>query len=147
MGVCKVCGCNDGAAKDARSVPQIRRYFAVLKLVFESWPEGHPEQFSDHEEMRAWLQMKAGYRIASLNMPVFGIRPHLLVILIREALKAVGSHARPIEYRGRLIIWKPKSISFGAMPHAEFCKLVDDVEAVIEAETGIKIAELEQVAA
>ena len=91
--------------------------------------------------------MKAGYRDVALDMPMVGVKPDVLLILLRAALKAAGTYARPVEYRGRLIIWKPKSISFGAMPHAEFCRLVDDVEAVIEAETGIKVVELEKVAA
>lgn len=147
MGVCKVCGCNDGAAKDARSVPQIRRYFAIIRTVYDQWPERHPEQFEDAEAMRKWLQMSAGYREMVMNMPVAGIKPDLLVIMVTAAFRAVKSHARASIHKGRLIVWAPKSIAFASMPHREFCKLVEDVEAVIARETGIRVEELEGVSA
>lgn len=142
MARCTVCGCDGGTAKDLRSVPQIRRYFSVIRNTFANWPESHDEQFSSSEECRKWLQMKAGYREIALEMPIMGVRPDVLIIVLRAALQAAGSFARPVEHKGKLIVWKPRSIAFDKMPHAEFCKLVEDVEQVIVAETGMPVQEL-----
>jgi len=147
MAQCKVCGCDDGAAKDSRSVPQIRRYFAIIRALYDTWPERHEEQFESPEALRKFLQMKAGYREIALDMPIFGVKADLLVPILRAALQSAGTHARPVEHRGRLIVWRPKSIAFASMPHPDFCRLVDDVSAVIEAETGIRVEQLEGVAA
>ncbi len=147
MAQCKVCGCDDGAAKDSRSVPQIRRYFGIIRALYDTWPERHEEQFESPEALRKFLQMKAGYREIALDMPIFGVKADRLVPILRAALQSAGTHARPVEYKGRLVVWKPRSIAFASMPHKEFCKLVEDVETVIEAETGIRAEQLEREAA
>ena len=41
-----------------------------------------------------------------------------------------------------LVIFRPKSISFNKLGHKEFCRLNDEVDAVIEAEIGIKAERL-----
>ena len=59
---CPACGFDVGHNAKPRSVQQIRRHFGLYRAAFTHWPESHPHQFTNAEEYRAWLQMKAGAR-------------------------------------------------------------------------------------
>ena len=38
---CPVCDTNLGNPDGIRSVPQLRRYFSLIRATFQHWPEGH----------------------------------------------------------------------------------------------------------
>lgn len=140
---CPACGIViDDKPSKPRSIDQHRRFFAVVRAVYQHWPESHDVQFSTETECRKWLTMKAGAREVALRMPLIGVKPQIAVIIASAAMKAAGAHAVAVEHKGELVVFKPTSIRFDKMGHQEFCKLNDDVEAVIESETGLTVDEL-----
>jgi hypothetical protein len=125
-----------------RSVEQLRRYFKVIRLAFQHWPDTSARQFSSEEELRAFVQMKAGYREIAAKIPLVGLHRERAVMLVEASIRAAGSYAMPVLHNDELVIFKPRSISFQKLPHAEFCKLNDAVEAVIEQEIGVPVETL-----
>ena len=47
MSSCPQCGCDIEPAGKARSLPQLRRYFALIRAAYHHWPDSHPVQFAD----------------------------------------------------------------------------------------------------
>ena len=136
---CPVCGYADKSSGKPRSIEQHRRYFAMIKTAFDNWPERHERQFASAEELRSWLQMKAGAREVGATIPLTGMSKERAMLLAEAAIRGAGSWAMPIIHGDTLVIFKPKSVSFAKMPHADFCKLSDTVQDVIKAEAGIDI--------
>lgn len=134
---CPHCGC-ELSKPSRRSVPQLRRYFALIKAAFHHWPESAERQFASPDELRAYLQMKCGYREIGATIPIAGMSKERAMFLAEAAIRAAGSFALPVLHGDTLVIFKPKSIAFGKMMHKDFCKLVDDVDDVIFTETGIR---------
>lgn len=118
-------------------MPQIRRYFAMIKAAFHHWPESHETQFASEEEARKWLQMKAGHREIGARIPLVGLNKDKAVALVEAAIRASGSYAVPVMHGGDLVVFVPKSIAFGKLSHLAACTLFDDVAAVIENEIGV----------
>lgn len=146
---CPHCGVEIVKGGAVRSLPQHRRYFGLIKAIYDNWPEGHAEQFSSPEDCRKWLQMKAGYREVGATIPLTGMRPDRAVMLAEAAIRAAGSYARPVIHGDNLVVWRPKSIAFDRLGHIAFCSLQKEVEDVIKAETGIdpdKVFEAESAA-
>lgn len=141
VATCPVCGHSDeGRNRGApRSLEQLRRYFAVIRAAFHHWPETSARQFSDEEALRAYVQMKVGYREIAATIPLVGLNKDRAVMLVEASIRAAGSYAMPVVHKGDLVIFKPKSISFAKLGHSEFCKLNDAVEAVIEQEIGVPV--------
>lgn len=136
---CPHCGCIlNEPGKSPRSVPQLRRYFAMIKAAFHHWPETHSRQFSSVEELRAFLQMSAGFREIGATIPLTGMNKDRAVFLAEAAIRAAGSFALPILHGDTLVIFKPKSIAFAKLSHTEFCRLSDDVGEVIFNEIGVR---------
>jgi hypothetical protein len=48
----------------------------------------------------------------------------------------------PVIFADELVVWKPKSIAFGKLGHEAFCKLNDEIDAVIKEETGLEADQL-----
>lgn len=120
-----------------RSLPQHRRFFLMVSAAYFHWPETHETQFLDREDLRAWLIMKAGYRETVLDMKMGGTQALMAAKIAGAVLTSVGSRARVIPWKGRLIVMRPKSIAWAALGHGSFCKLNDAVSDVIEAELGM----------
>lgn len=144
MKECPHCGCELTPAEGgkARSPEQLRRYFAMIRAAFTHWREAHQHQFASSEELRAWLQMKAGAREIGAQIPMTGMSKERAMLLAEAAIRGAGSYAWPVIHGDTLVIFRPKSVSFAKMAHTDFCKLSDDVADVIEAETGIKVDDL-----
>jgi hypothetical protein len=144
MSHCPHCGCElvAKAGGKPRSVEQIRRYFAMIRAAYHHWPESHERQFANSEELRTWLQMKAGARQVGAQIPLTGMGKERAMLLAEAAIRGAGSHAMPVIHGDVLVVFRPKSISFSRMAHADFCRLSDDVAAVIQAETGTDPAEM-----
>lgn len=132
-----------------RSYEQHKRFFALVRQAYLHWPESHQEQFSNEEDCRKYLTMKAGWRDIASKVTLTGIREDKAILLATAVLSGLPKNigARPVLHKGQLIVWVPRSISYASMPHLEFCALSDAVAEVIEAETGIKIEEMMAVAA
>ncbi len=135
---CPVCGFHATPRKGrARSLPQHRRYFSLMHAVLHHWPETHERQFSDIHELRAWLQMKAGWRDVAAQIPIVGMPRDKTVLIVEAAIKAAGSNALPVLHGSTMVIFKPKSVAFAKMGPQEFGLLNDAVERVIRQETGL----------
>lgn len=144
LAACPVCGHQDskGHSGSPRSVEQLRRYFKVIRVAFHHWPETATRQFSNEEELRAWAQMKAGYRDIAATIPLVGMQKDRALMLVEASIRAAGSYAMPVIHKGDIVIFKPRSISFAKLAHTEFCKLKDAVEAVLEQEIGVPVEAL-----
>lgn len=121
----------------------------MCKAAYLHWPEKHNEQFSSLEDCRKYLTMKAGWRDISSKITLTGIREDKALMLVTAVLSGLkkNAHARPVIWNGQLIVWEPRSIAYDKMPHLEMCALSDAVSEVIEAETGMKVDDMMQVAA
>lgn len=141
---CPHCGCEltPPSGGKPRSGDQLRRYFAMIRAAYHHWPEHHERQWSSSEELRAYLQMRAGARVVGAQIPLSGISKERAMLLAEAAIRGAGSYAMPVMHGDVLVIFRPKSIAFDKMAHADFCKLSDDVSAVIEAETGLSTEQL-----
>lgn len=137
MKSCPHCGCELAPEGKARSGDQLRRYFAMIRAAFLHWPESHAHQFANAEELRAFVQMKAGHRTVGAQIPLTGMSKERAMLLAEAAIRGAGSYAMPVIHGDVLVIFRPKSISFGKLDHSSFCRLSDDVEAVIRNETGL----------
>lgn len=120
-----------------RSLEQLRRYFALMRAVYFHWPESHEHQFSNVEECRKYLQMKAGHREIGASIPLSGMKPEKAMFLAEAAIRAAGSYALPVIHGSTLVVFVPKSIAFHKMGHAEFCALNREIDEVIREETGL----------
>lgn len=124
-----------------RSIPQHRRYFAMLKATFSHWPEDHRFQPATEEHLRKWLQAKAGYAvIKSVETE------HMTTQQAIAAISAELALADPIHFTSAadtlFYIIQSKSIDFDTLPHRDACGLFDAVQDVIEAETDLKVAKI-----
>ena len=139
MKSCPHCGCDlvQPAGGKTRSTDQLRRYFAMIRAAFHHWPEHHERQFASAEELRAWVQIKAGAREIGAQIPLSGMPRERAMMLAEAAIRGCGSMAFPVLHGDMLVVFRPKSVSFAKMAHADFCALSDAVEAVIRNETGL----------
>ena len=138
--ICPTCG--HESKGPPRSIDQHRRYFGMIKAAFAHWPEASSRQFSSEEELRKFLQMKAGHREIAARIPLTGIRKEQAIILAEAAIRAAGSYAVAAVHGGDLIIWKPKSISFHNLSHLKFCELNTAIDDVLKEELGMSGDEL-----
>ena len=98
----------------ARSTPQHRRYFAMIRAAHKHWPESHPVQPLTEEGLREYLQVRAGYG-----------KPH------------------KIEKDGQVYVWlENQSIANSKMSQEDFAKLHDAVERIICETIGTDIETL-----
>ena len=142
MKECPHCGC---VLTKGRSLPDHRRFFALIERAFENWPEGHEFQPESREHLRAWLTCKAGYRESTpIHMPDMATdrMRDLFRLSIEAAISAAGGAAFVVPYRDVVAVVRPKSIAWDKIDQREFSKLRDAVSDVIETETGIKVDHL-----
>lgn len=139
---CPECGAVFGSA---RSIADHRRFFGLVRAAFLQWPESHPEQFADEEQLRAWLLVQAGhFSVDSIPYPEECQDNEAIKTLFRLAVEA--THAACYRKRGYaairvsaggIEILTPKSIDF-RLPQKEFGPIRDAVEQIIELAIGVK---------
>lgn len=139
---CETCGCPVRMSDKRRSVPQLRRYFALVRAAYTHWPEAHETQFSCENEFRKWLQMKAGHREVAARIPIVGMKRERALALVEASLRASGSYAIPVAHGGDIVVLVPRSIAFGRLSHLAACALFDAVADVIKAEAGMDTEQL-----
>lgn len=137
MKKCACCGCDVDGNDKPRSLPQLRRFFALIRAAHHHWPETCEHQFSSDEELRKYLTMAAGWRDVAARIPLVGVPADLTKMIVRQAFAAAGTHAWPVIHHGELVIWVPRSIAFHSMGPAEFSQLSDAVAVVIKDLTGL----------
>lgn len=131
---CPVCQTSVSTNK-ARSIPQMRRFFGVLRAMFHHWPhEGFQPESEEH--LRAYVLCKSGHAdVTSIDVP--DRATDALVVTIQAALKAAGSYAFVQPDGDTIKIFKPKSIAFARLSHSEFSALNTRVEEVYRVETKL----------
>lgn len=140
---CQHCGVDLAPPKRGkpRSVPQNKRYFAMIKAAFSHWPESHRFKPMTEERLRKWLQARAGY--ASINtIETEGMTNAQCV----AALAAAIMSADPVHFvsakGSKLHVIQSRSIDFDTLPHLAACALFDTVADTIEAETGLNVDQI-----
>lgn len=140
---CPHCQCEIDGKSKPRSVDQLRRFFAMLRAIYQHWPESAEFQPDDMEHLRKFALIKAGHR-ETTDVPVAFAEDQpgltkLTAFAIEGALKAAGAYAfiRPHPDGGLVRVFKAKSIAFDKLGQAEFNALNDAVETVYASETGL----------
>lgn len=140
---CPHCQCEIDGKSKPRSVDQLRRFFAMLRAIYQHWPESAEFQPDDMEHLRKFALIKAGHR-ETTDVPVAFAEDQpgltkLTAFVIEGALKAAGAYAfiRPHPEGGLVRVFKAKSIAFDKLGQAEFNALNDAVETVYASETGL----------
>jgi hypothetical protein len=128
-----------------------RFFFAIIRAAYDNWPEAHPEfQPVDEDQLRAWLlcRTKHSARVGNLlniRGPVDAAWEAKLADFVAMAVIAVRQHgyALPVtDESGYIELIVPKSIAYEQLGEEEFAPIRDDVFALIEANTGMKLKEL-----
>jgi hypothetical protein len=130
---CPHCG-----ASDARSVPQLRRFFAVVRAAFEQWPERDTFRPDNAEHLRAFLLCAAGWR-TEVAIEIRDTQSANGAALAAKALmRATGHHCWITADGEKLTIYAPRSISFTKANHKAICRVFEDVEGIIANRLGIR---------
>ena len=139
MSHCNHCGgvLDKASNGKPRSLEQHRRFFGLCRAVFHHWPASHAVQFGDEIECRKWLTMKSGHRDIGARIPLVGMNRQKALLIVEAAIRGCGSYAVPVVHGDSLVVWTPKSIAFSKLGHHAFCKLNNEVEDVIRAETNL----------
>ena len=140
MTKCPHCGCDvDPVKGKPRSPEQLRRFFAVLRAMFNHWPESIDFQPHTEEHLRSWVICQSGRgKIAKTEQ-----LPPISDAELRGEVKAIVTRALSDEKHfprwknNTCAVYVPKSIAFPNMGQAEFNKLNDEVEAVYKDKTGL----------
>jgi hypothetical protein len=125
-----------------RSVEQLRRYFALIRAVYYHWPETHKEQFANENDLRKYLQMRAGHWEIGSKVELGGLSKEQALLLAEAAIRGSGTYAVPRIHGDSLVVFRPRSIAFRNLGHREFCELNEKVSEVIKTETGLDHNEL-----
>ena len=120
-----------------RSVPQHRRYFALIRAAFYHWPDKHSFRPMSEEHLRKWLQAKAGHRTVT-TIDTAGMTNEQAAAAIAAQVKKAGPFAFHEAKGSRFYSIESVSVDFDTLPHLEACGLFDAVADIIEAETGLR---------
>lgn len=123
---CPICNAQD---TQARSIPQHKRFFGVLRAAFYHWPEQAQFQPESEEHLRAYLLVKTGHHTLH-NVQVNTSAIELVLTTVRAALRAAGSYAFCETDGNDIKIFKPKSIAFHKLSSRAFNELNQKVEEV-----------------
>src|SRR5688572_25604224 len=135
------------AGPKARSPADHRRFFGVIRAAFMHWPDTTASGFQpeDPEHLRAWLLCRAGYKQVT-EIPFDDEWPeamrNLATLAAEGALRAAKSHAFVRPFPGGLYVFTPKSLNFESLGQKEFGTIREQVEEIIEFETGKTASEL-----
>jgi hypothetical protein len=123
-------------SRKPRSYQQHKRYFAMLRAVHFQWPETHERQFPNRTALRKWAQMKAGHHTTK-TVDLYGIPMSKARLIVQSALEGAAPYSEAVVQGRNLVIFSPLSINYDTLGHKEFCRLNDEVDGVIRAETGL----------
>lgn len=124
-----------------RSVPQHRRYFALIKAAHSHWPETHRFKPMSEEHLRKWVQAKAGYATVR-TVDTAGMDTQSAIVAVAAMLAAADPMHFTSVTGARFHVIESKSINFDTLPHLAACALFDAVAETIEAETGLRAEQI-----
>ena len=119
-----------------RSVPQHKRFFALIRAAHSHWPSTHRFQPMSDDHLRRWLQAKAGY-VNVRTVDTTGMDVESAVTAIAAELASAHPMHFTSKVGARFHIVESKSIDFNTLPHLAACALFDAVADTIKSETGL----------
>jgi len=137
MSHCPHCGVElEKPRSKHRSVPQHRRYFALIRAAHSHWPDTHRFRPMSEEHLRKWLQAKASYcNIRTVDTA--GMDTQSAIVAVAAELAAADPMHFTSVVGARFHVIESKSIDFDTLPHLAACALFDAVADTIRAETGL----------
>jgi hypothetical protein len=139
---CPVCGYHEPKNGKPRSIDQLRRYHSLIRAAYEHLPESFDQQFSSLTEFRKWCEMKVGWREIGAKIELRRISKEQAMMLAEVAIRGTGSFAWPVIHGDTLVIFRPKSVAFTAMPHLEFTALSNAIDDLIREIIGVEPEQL-----
>lgn len=147
MNSCPECG--SIIEPKARSLPDHRRTFGLIRAAFLNWPEGHPFQPNCEEHLRAWTLVEAGYcNVEFIPYPeeCNDQSVQALFRLAIEATHAAHSRARAFTFlrvsAGGVEVRWARSLSFKTISQREFAPIREAVEQILELALGVPADQL-----
>ena len=136
---CPHCGVEieEPKAGKPRSVPQHRRYWALVRAAYNHWPSKHRFTPMSEDHLRKWLQVQAGHRIVE-TLDMDGMALDVALASVAAQITKSGPMAFHESVGTRFYSIVSASIDFDSLPHLAACALFDAVAEVIEAETGLR---------
>jgi hypothetical protein len=130
----------------ARSVPDLRRFFAVLRKTYDNWPHAVDFQPDSEDHLRGYLLVQAGHRHVEFLPYPEGCDNQAVKALFRMAVEAAfaamdrrRSHAELRVSQSGVEVITPRSIAFEALTQKEWGPIRESVEAVIERVLSVPI--------
>ena len=148
---CPECG---AVLTKSRSSQDHRRLFGMIAKAFLHWPETHEFQPSSAEQLRAWLQCRAGhYESTPIFVENINLFPEdkrdVAFKLVRLAVEAAvsaalaeGSYAFTRVHGDAIAVFRPKSIAWSSLDQKAFGPLREAIEAEIENAIGVPVDQL-----
>jgi hypothetical protein len=113
----------------------------MIRAAHAHWPESHRFKPMNDDRLRRWLQAKAGYSVVK-TVDVGSMTRDQAVLAIAAEL----ANADPVHFTSATVdsfyVIESRSINFDTLPHLSACALFDAVADTIEAETGLKVADI-----
>lgn len=131
MTTCPHCGCE--FTPEQRSVQQHRRFFKLMRVAFDHWPESYKAfQPSDPEHLRAWLICHKDCDYRAITDVHLGHEPTPAEIgLIQGGLDASGAYAWCFPLPEGYLVVRPKSMSFQKMGHKKACTVMAVIDEMV----------------
>lgn len=139
MRTCPDCG---AVIDKKRSIPQHRRFFAIIHAAFHQWPENHEFHPESSEHLRAWLLCKAGWFSAKYIEAEEGADAKVIAASVEAAFEAADAVAFVRVHGDRVAVFAPKSIEFASADQRAFAPIAQAVDEIIEEALGVPPGEL-----
>jgi hypothetical protein len=112
--------------------------------MYNHWPEAAEFQPHCEEHLRKWVLCKTGHcKVVQTLQAPRSSNPAFMAAMMKFAETLLGMENRFGRWKGStLAVYEAKSISFHKLGQADFNKLNDEVEAVYESETGLKVEQV-----
>lgn len=118
-----------------RSPRQHAFFFAAIRKAYDNWPEDHPFQPMDEEQLRWWLEIQAGWGTAMAFEDPLEAASYMAQWGWRKNMwcKVHGTD---------VVVFIAKSIAYKSMKPADFKTLVNKVDKILLDEVGFGMSEL-----
>ena len=130
MTTCPHCGCE--FTPKQRSSPQHRRFFKLVSVAYQHWPERHYFKPSSSEHLRAWLICQKDCEYREISTVVLGREPTPYELsTIQGGIDAAGAYAWAFPYSDGYLVVRPKSMAFDKMPHKKACTVMAIIDELL----------------
>lgn len=131
---CPECGCViTEATKHARSIPQHRRFFALMKAAFMHWPATAEFRPKNAEHLRYFLECEAGHFTVVKTIRIeSAVEPSKLAAVLTAVLRSSEDDKMFVDVDGALVtVRRANSINHSDLSHLAACALFQEVDDVL----------------